>query len=83
MRYVIVNIGCIECDESTSVPAMFPTKSQAIDFIVKNFAKKTKYAPDVAEEKTREEFDKNGSVYYFGYGQHSVEIFAVEDGGAK
>lgn len=64
-RFVIVDIGCIECGEPTSVHGLFNTMEDA----------QTQLKLMKADGPNKREYE-NGYEYFAG-GQHHVKIFEV------
>jgi hypothetical protein len=63
-KWVVVDVGCIECGEHTSVVAVCPSKKKAIEAL-------QTYAEKVGEPVYAERID-----YFYG-GQHQVGLYEV------
>jgi hypothetical protein len=79
MKYVLVDVGCIECGEDTEVVGIFDSFEDARAILEKrleNFEEWGYY-----QQEDEEDGDSPGSVIEFGYynggGQHRLEIHRV------
>jgi hypothetical protein len=85
--WVVVDTGCIECSEVTSVVSVCKTQKRALEIFIEHYQyhKKLKQTrEDLAEscdvaslEALEPEHCEEYSFDYFSFGQRRVEIFAT------
>jgi hypothetical protein len=71
LSYAVVDVGCIECGESTSVVSVCIDRERALKRLAR-------YAAEKGETPDQVELVKRGWFVYFTGGKHVVEVLEVQ-----